>query len=103
MSTTTVNLPQETVWALTNSVVAGRAIQVVAELGVADHVSDTPVSAADLAGRCDLDPAALDRVLRLLAAHSVFALEPTGYVHTDASLVLRSDHPQSMRAFARMM
>jgi C-methyltransferase len=103
MSTTTITLPQETVWALTNSVVAGRAIQVVAELGVADHVGDTPVSPADLAGRCDLDPAALDRVLRLLAAHGVFALEPTGYVHTDASLVLRSDHPQSMRAFARMM
>jgi O-methyltransferase len=102
-TTTTSTRPHETIWTLTNSIVAGRAIQVVAELGVADQVGDTPISAGELARRCDLHPTALDRVLRLLVAHRVFALAPTGYVHTDASRVLRSDHPQSMRGFARMM
>jgi len=39
----------------------------------------------------------------LLAAHGVFARDGDRYVHSDASRLLRSDHPMSMRAFPRMM
>ena len=42
-------------------------------------------------------------MLRLLAGHGVFAEGPQGYVHTELSELLRSDHPQSMRGFARMI
>ena len=42
-------------------------------------------------------------MLRLVAAHGVFASKPEGYVHTPASRLLRSDHPQSLRSFARMI
>lgn len=95
--------PHEIVWMLTNAVVASRALHTVAELGVADHVGDEPAGIEELASACAADPDGLDRVLRLLAAHGIFERQANGYGHTDASRLLRSDHPMSMRAFARMM
>jgi hypothetical protein len=76
---------------------------VVAELGVADHIDDAPVGVEQLAAQCAADADALDRLLRLLVAHDVFRYEDGAYAHTDASRLLRSDHPMSMRAFPRMM
>lgn len=95
--------PHEVMWTLTNAVVASRCLHVVAELGVADDVTDAPVSATELAAGCGADAQALDRALRLLAAHGVFERADGGFRHTPASELLRSDHPMSMRAFARMM
>ena len=95
--------PHEIVWTLTNAVVASRSIHVVAELGVADHIAEGVVTATELAGACVVDPDGLERILRLLAAHGVFERHADGYGHTHASRLLRSDHPMSMRAFARMM
>ena len=95
--------PHEIVWTLTNAVVASRCLHVVAELGVADHVGDGAVSAAELASCCGADADALERVLSLLAAHGVFEREGGGFCQSPASELLRSDHPQSMRAFPRMM
>jgi C-methyltransferase len=94
--------PHEVVWGLSQGVVASKALHVVAELGVADHLDDQPVTGAALAGRCGVDPDGLDRVLRLLCAHGIFRLDGTAYVHNDASRLLRRDHPQSMRDFARL-
>ena len=95
--------PHEVVWSLTNAVVASRSLHVVAELGVADHIVEEPVGIEDLAAACGADPDGLDRVLRLLTTFGVFAWGTDGYRHTEASRLLRSDHPMSMRAFARMM
>jgi C-methyltransferase len=95
--------PHEVIWTLTNALVVSRCLHVAAELGLADDVRDEPVTARELASRCGADADALDRVLRLLAAHGVFAREGGGFRHTPASELLRSDHPMSMRAFARMM
>lgn len=95
--------PHETVWTLTTAAVASRALHVIAELGVADHVQDEPVAVKDLALQCDADPEALDRLLRLLAAHGIFDYRSGAYTHTDPSRLLRSDHPMSMRAFPRMI
>lgn len=95
--------PHETVWTLTNASVVSRSLHVVAELGVADHIGGETVNVKALATACGADPDALDRVLRLLATHGIFAPGGGGYAHTDASRLLRSDHPMSMRAFARMM
>ena len=64
--------PHELVWSITNAVVASRALHVVADLGVADHIAGEPVSAAELAERCGAHAEALDRVLRLLATLGVF-------------------------------
>jgi C-methyltransferase len=95
--------PHETIWTLTNAVVASSALHAVAELGVADHIDDEPISSKQLAAACAVDPDALDRVLCLLAANGVFERHGDSYQHTDASRLLRSDHPMSMRGFPRMM
>lgn len=80
-----------------------RCLHVVAELGVADALDESPRSAAELARSVGADAGALERVLRLLCAHGIFAADGDGVVHTPVSRLLRSDHPQSMRAFARML
>jgi hypothetical protein len=41
--------PHEIIWTLTNAGVASRCLHVVAELGVADAMTDESVSAAELA------------------------------------------------------
>lgn len=94
--------PHEQLFTLTNAAVPARSLQVVADLGIADLLDETPVAAVDLARECDVDPDGLDRVLGLLAAHGVFAREDNGYRHTAASRLLREDHPMSIRAFSQM-
>ncbi len=95
--------PHEIIWTLTNAVVPARCLHLAADLGVADQIENEPVTVNELASRCGADPDALDRVLRLLAAHGIFEHQAGGYGHTEASRLLRSDHPMSMRAFPRMM
>jgi hypothetical protein len=95
--------PHETIWGLATATVASRTLHVVAELGVADHIGSEPVLAKELAARCGADEGALDRALMLVASHGVFERVGDAYAHTDASRLLRSDHPRSMRAFPRMM
>jgi hypothetical protein len=79
-----------------------RSLHVLAELNVADALGDSPLTAAELAKATSADPDALHRVLRLASAHGVFELEGDRFRHSPASRMLRSDHPQSMRSFARM-
>ena len=79
-----------------------RCLHVVADLGVADALDETPRTAADLAASVGTHPGALGRALRLLAAHGVFEMQGDTFRHSPASRLLRADHPQSMRAFARM-
>lgn len=90
-------------WALITSAIPARAVQVAAELAVADLIDETPVRVPDLARSCGASPEALDRTLKLLSDIGLFAHRPEGYVHTDASRLLRTDHPTSLRAFARLM
>jgi C-methyltransferase len=96
-------LPHEIVWELTTAVVPSRCLQVVAELGVADQIGDEPASVKELAAACAADMGALDRALRLLSAHGIFEPQGDAYGHTEASRLLRTDHPMSMRAFPRMI
>jgi hypothetical protein len=93
----------ELIWGITNSVVTARALHLAAELRVADHIGAEPARAEELAVLCGVDAGALERVLRLLVTQGIFALQGDAYVHTDASRLLRSDHPMSMSGFARMM
>lgn len=95
--------PSEVLWGLVNFHVVSRCIHVVAEAGVADALDERPASATQLASATGLNADALGRILRLLSSHGVFASGPDGYAHTDVSRLLRSDHPQSLRAFARMI
>jgi hypothetical protein len=79
-----------------------RGLHVVAELAVADALDETPRTAAELAASVGANPESLGRVLRLLSAHGVFEACDGKFRHSQASRMLRTDHPQSMRDFARM-
>ena len=48
-----------------------RAIHVVAELGIADHLGSEPVTAANLALKSGTDAVALKRLLRFLSAYGM--------------------------------
>ena len=79
-----------------------RCLHVVADLAVADVLDETPRTAADLAAAVGAHPDALGRLLRLLSAYGVFESQDDKFRHSPASRLLRTDHPQSMRDFARM-
>jgi hypothetical protein len=100
MATLVATPPNEVIWNLCNSVVSCRSLYLVAELGIADHLGDTPRSAAQLAEPAGVNADALERILRLLTTYGIFERTDEGYRHTDASRLLCSDHPQSMRSFA---
>jgi hypothetical protein len=94
--------PSTTIAALARAHIAARCLHVVADFGVADALDDGVATAAELARSTGLSADALERMLRLLAAHGVFEQRPAGYAHNAASRHLRSDHPQSLRAYVRM-
>jgi hypothetical protein len=78
-----------------------QAIFVAAKLRLADHISDSARSAADLASATGAHPASLNRVLRLLASRGIFRFRPDGrYEQTDLSFGLCSSSPISLRNFA---
>ena len=79
-----------------------RGLHVIANLGVADKLDETPRTAAELAASTGAHPEALGRVLRLLSAHGVFASCDGKFRHSPASRMLRGDHPESMRDYVRM-
>jgi hypothetical protein len=93
--------PVETLAEVSMSCCVPRCLHVVAELGIADALNEAPSTAGKLAAATGANAGALSRVLRVLAAHGVFQASDGGWVHTPASRLLRSDHPQSMRSFVR--
>ena len=90
--------PAQTLFDLALGYVPARCVQVVADLGVADALDETPCTAAALAAAVGADADALGRVLRLLAGQGVFGVEGDAFRHTPASRLLRADHPYSLRA-----
>ena len=68
-----------------------------AKLRIADHIGETPRSAADLARVVGADPGALHRFLRMLAALNLLKPRKDGRFGLAAlGQFLRSDHPQSI-------
>lgn len=81
-----------------------KALSVVADLGVADHMQDQPTPVDVLAQGSGADAGALYRVLRALAAVGFFVEGPgKSFALLPVSRLLRSDHPGSMRAMARWL
>lgn len=80
------------------------ALYTMAELGLADHLAQGPLSTAELAGRCEADVPALRRVLRELAGMGlVRTLDSDRYDLTEKGNALRSDAPGSIRSSIRML
>jgi O-methyltransferase domain/Dimerisation domain len=80
-----------------------RSLHVVAELGVADHLGERPATAEELAKAVGAHPESLGRLLRVLSDHGIFQRQSGKFSHTAASQLLRSDHPQSLRSYVRMI
>lgn len=94
--------PSAQLWQMAMGHVLPRCLQVVAELGVADQLGESPLGTAALATATGAHPGALGRTLRLLASAGVFEARDNLWAHTELSRLLRSDHPQSMRPYLRM-
>src|SRR5438105_3912913 len=88
---------------LTNAFWTSRCLHVVAEIGVADHLDDQALSTDSLAKVTGTHAEALHRVLRLLASQGIFVWKDGAWAHTEASRLLRADHPASMRDYVRMI
>ena len=79
-------------------------IHVAAELGLADQLAGGERNAAELASACGADPDSLFRLLRGLASLGIFQeTAPRRFALTPLAELLRSDHPRSLRQFARML
>jgi len=98
-----VTTPVEILMQIAGGYSLSRCLHVVADLGVADALGDSPRTAAALAESTGADADALNRVLRLLSCHGIFESRDGKFAHTPASRLLRSDHPRSMRSFVRMI
>ena len=78
-----------------------RSIAVAAQFGLADHLKDGPKSADELATALGLHARSLYRMMRALAGAGVFAEDANQrFSLTPLSDLLRSDAPESLRAFA---
>ena len=95
--------PADTLMQIAGGWLLPRSLHLIADLGVADAVDESPRSVTELAGAIGVHAQALARTLRLLSAYGVFTMQDGMVSHTAASRLLRSDHPQSLRAFARML
>ena len=94
--------PFDTIMTMAGGACLPRCLHAVADLGVADVLDNEPKTAVELAKSVGAHPGSLARVLRLLSAYGVFEVDGDKVRHSPASRLLRSDHPQSMRALARM-
>lgn len=78
-----------------------RSVSVAAQFRLADQLIDGPRSADEIAATLSLHPRALYRLMRALAGAGVFAEDAEKrFSLTPLSELLRSDAPESLRAFA---
>jgi C-methyltransferase len=81
-----------------------QAVQVAAELGIADALAKGPLPLDDLANHVGADPGALSRLMRALVSRGAFCQHRDGhYGLTPLADTLRSDAPVSMSGWARFI
>lgn len=94
--------PEVTIFERSLGIIDTKALTVAADLGVADALADGPRDVDALADSLCVDADALGRLLRFLVGRGVFRLRRDGaYANNAASELLRGDHDDSMRAWAR--
>jgi len=96
--------PAEHVLQIATGYILSSALQVAAQLNLADHLAAGPRTAADLAHAAGAHADAVYRILRILAMVGIFdEVSPRTFALTPAADVLRKDHPQSVRDMAEWM
>lgn len=77
-----------------------QAVYVAARLGIADHLAESPRTAAELAAATETDPASLGRLLRALATlELVIEREEGTFASTPLGALLESGAPDSLRSW----
>jgi len=96
--------PEAQIMQLTMGQFVAQAVYVAAKLGIADHLTNEPRSAADIAKATGADERSVYRLLRALSSLGVF-VETDGhkFANTPLSETLLSDSPTSMRPMVLMV
>ena len=85
------------------SVAVARCLHVIADMAIADHVAERPMTVDELAATTGAHAGSLYRILRMLAARGIFAEDVEGRFHlTPAAAVLQSGGPGSVRNRLRL-
>lgn len=92
--------PRDVLLRMTNAYQVSQAIHVAAALGIADLLENGPRSADDLAEATGTHAPTLYRVLRALASVGMFAETDYRFGLTPLAEYLRTDAPDSLRAWA---
>lgn len=96
--------PQAVLLGLASAFAISRAIQLAADLGIADRVGLAGSTIEELAGATATHPQSLYRLLRMLASHGIFVEDEAGRFHlNELSEPLRSDAPGSVRDTIRIV
>lgn len=77
--------------------VVSRAIHTIAQLGVANYMSNDFINVEELAKVTGTKPQLLDRLLKFLSAYNLFNCQANSYALTELSKPLRDDDPHSIR------
>lgn len=82
--------------------VLSRAIHTVAHLGIADYMSDSPITVDELAQQSGTQPDLLNRLLHFLCDYGLFTQHGNAYALTPLSQPLKTTDPFSMNAVLGM-
>lgn len=92
------------IFTIASGMLVARCLHVVTDLGVADHLGDSPETAETLAAKVGGDAESLRRMLRLIANAGLFEETEDGrFAHSSLSRYLRSDHERSQRAWVSVV
>src|SRR5688572_28987302 len=88
---------------LSRSYVISRAIQSIASLDIADHMSDDPIDINTLAAKTGTNPSFLERILDFLSAYGLFSKNEKGFALTALSKPLQTNDPHSVKDILNMV
>jgi hypothetical protein len=92
--------PAEQIFQLCLGYMPAISLNVVAQLSVAEQLTNGPRHIDQIAAACKANSDALYRVMRAVCTVGVFnEVEPRKFAQTEISDLLRQDHPQSLRPF----
>jgi O-methyltransferase domain/Dimerisation domain len=95
-------IPQEHILEIIRGFWQSRALAIAAELEIADHLADGPLSLSALAERTQTHAPSLFRLMRALESASIFRqVSPGVFANTPASECLQRNVPGSLWAFVR--
>ncbi len=90
----------EYVYQLSNQIMISRALYVAADLELADYLQTNPLSLQELGSKVDVNIQALNRLLRCLIEHGIFAYDKNNLIcNNDKSVFLCKNHAQTIRPF----